>query len=222
MEALLEQLTGVNGVTGAALFNSSGACVAHKLSPPYEPILLVEAVQELRSATEMFTYLDDAPFQGFVARLDSGVVVSRQSGDWMVLVLGSPALKTAMLNVALSVVTLKLKQVGSPAAMAGAASGSRPSVSMSLGSMGSSGSGAEAPPDAVGTTVMRALLKELSKQLGPFAKVILKQELGRMGLSARTVGRRHYDDLVKVLAKKIPEGEKKEQFIASVRDLPGS
>ncbi len=220
MDALLEQLTNVSGVTGAALFNNTGACVAHKLQPPYEPILLVEAVQELRSAAEMFTYLDDAPFQGFVARLDSGVLVSRQSGDWMVMVLGGSNLKTAMLNVALSVVTLKLKQMGPPSAMASVTAGSAPSVSMSLGSMGSSGSGGAAPPDAVGTTVMRALLKEFSKQLGPFAKVVLKQELGRMGLSARTCGRQHYDDLIGILAKKIPEPSKREDFIVQVRELP--
>ena len=219
MDAILQQLTSVQGVTGAALFNKQGGCVAHVLHPPYEPILLVEAVQELRQAVEMFTYLDSTDFQGFVAHLDSGKVVARQTGEWLVFVLGDDALQTSMLNVALSVVVLKLKAAGAPPeAPASVAVGS-----MSLGSMGTDGSigtMVETPTDAVGVKVMKALLKELASQLGPFAKVLLKQELGKLGLSARTVGRQHFDDLVKVLSKRIPEEDKRQDFVSRAKQLP--
>lgn len=219
MDAILQQLTSVQGVTGAALFNKQGGCVAHVLNPPYEPILLVEAVQELRQAVEMFTYLDSTEFQGFVAHLDSGKVVARQSGDWLVFVLGDGQLQTSMLNVALSVVVLKLKTAGPPPdAPSNVAVGS-----LSLGSMGSIGAGvspSEAPADAVGVSVMKALLKELASSLGPFAKVLLKQELGKLGLSARTVGRQHYHDLIKVLSKRIPEEEKRQDFVVKAKTLP--
>ena len=209
MEQLLQQLTAIEGVQGAALFNEQGGCVAHQLTPPFEAILLVEAIPELSSAVDMFSYLDKSDFQDFVANLENGTVIARKTGGWLVLIVGSPALQVPLVNVALSVVSIKLKQAGPPpAAPERVATGS-----MSLGSIaGSVGTGSQIPADAVGINKVRALLKALATQLGPFAKVLLKQEMAKMGVSARTVGYSHYRDLADVLGKRIPDESKRDEF----------
>jgi hypothetical protein len=75
------------------------------------------------------------------------------------------------------------------------------------------------PPDAVGVSVVNELAKLLSGHVGPFAKVIFKQELKRIGAGVQTLTWSQYDDFVTFLAAKIPDPAGKNKFVAAARRL---
>ena len=57
MSQSLESIKNLQGVTGVAVFNSSGACVEHELSPPYDPTLFGEIYRHLHLGLEPYRTL---------------------------------------------------------------------------------------------------------------------------------------------------------------------
>ncbi len=94
------------------------------------------------------------------------------------------------------------------------------SKSLSMSSISMSGGDAGAvPADAVGKEVVHRLMKALARQVGPFAKVFLKQELTKLGATPRTLVRDQYSDLVQILGRRISDEGQREAFSAEASRL---
>jgi len=61
---------------------------------------------------------------------------------------------------------------------------------------------------------MDSLQKAFAKHIGPFAKVVLNEELTKMGAAATTLGHAQYDELVKALGNRLPDVMKRREFMA--------
>jgi len=75
-------------------------------------------------------------------------------------------------------------------------------------------------PDSVGPQVMDGLLKALARHIGPFAKLILKEELHKLGATAATLGFAQYEDFVGMLAGRLQDPAKRREFVEEAERLP--
>ena len=88
------------------------------------------------------------------------------------------------------------------------------SVSMSM-SMSVSWSEIDphAPADAIGLRVMRHVLKSLMRQIGRQSKIVLENELSRIGATPSSVRAHQFTDLIMRVAKSIPNADGRTAFI---------
>lgn len=77
-----------------------------------------------------------------------------------------------------------------------------------------------AVPDAVGKNIMDSLLRALARHIGPFAKLIMKEELTKLGLTPATLGFAQYDDFVSLLSRRVQDPAKRREFITEAEALP--
>jgi hypothetical protein len=77
-----------------------------------------------------------------------------------------------------------------------------------------------AVPDAVGKNIMDALLRALARHIGPFAKLIMKEELTKLGLTPATLGFGQYEDFVSLLSRRVQDPAKRREFITEAEALP--
>lgn len=75
-------------------------------------------------------------------------------------------------------------------------------------------------PDAVGKNIMDSLLRALARHIGPFAKLIMKEELTKLGLTPTTLGFAQYDDFVSLLSRRVQDPAKRREFITEAEALP--
>jgi hypothetical protein len=190
---------------------------------------MTQVMRELRSALGVLSYLDDSSsaWGMFVVGYEEGYVIIRPIDETTtILVLASLTLNLAMLGIGFNVASLKLAQdrSGQHAAMGSTSQsgrlGSQPAAPRgSTSLLSQSGGDAAPPPNAVGPDVMNALLKLFAKQIGPFAKVILKEELTKIGATASTLVRSQYEDLVGMLVRRLPDSGKRKEFMTDVANL---
>ena len=242
MTEILDVLVRIPGVSGAALCNQAGDCVLSQLVPPFEPILIKQLVNEIRSVFQIMRYLDDSEPQFFVVHLDDVSIVVRQIGELTLLALATSATNSNMLGVGFNVVNLKIREYGpanfelaagsgsgvkssaasqSPpprAAGSGPGRGEATTIAASV-SLSMSDSGRPAAPDWVGEAVMQKLVKALARQLGPAAKVILKQEVKRIAVSMGSVTPSNFYALIDALGQRINDPVKRQAFISEARPL---
>jgi len=243
MQAMLSSLSQIQGVTGGAVFGPTGECILHQMPVPYEPILLNQVFSELRTVLDAVRYMDESgTLDAFVCRFDNGSLILREIGGHTVLLLVSPNVNMAMINVGFKVAALKRHRGPEPGLAVAtptpapvhlssshldreSGGGRQPSspgpiqATISTLSASSTTEDGPIPPDAVGVSVVNELAKLLSGHVGPFAKVIFKQELKRIGASAQTLTRSQYDDFVTFLAAKIPDPAGQTKFAAAARRL---
>jgi predicted regulator of Ras-like GTPase activity (Roadblock/LC7/MglB family) len=74
--------------------------------------------------------------------------------------------------------------------------------------------------DAVGKTILDGLLRALARHIGPFAKLIMKEELTKLGLTASTLGFSQYDDFVSLLSRRVQDPTKRREFLTEAEALP--
>ncbi len=111
MQDLVQSISGVQGVTGAAIFSREGSCLAHALSPPYEPILLAEALRELKTAMECYAGTGMEKGRGtLLLSFEQGRLAVRQAEEYDLVALTSAAANMAVLSVAFNVAVLRLQQ----------------------------------------------------------------------------------------------------------------
>lgn len=229
MNDILKSLNEINGVIGSAIFDASDECIAHAIPAPFEPILLSKMMKEFRSALEVMASTDDAKdWTHFQVGLDSGLIALRSVDDFTLMSIGSAALNPSMLNIGFTVASLKLSKAKAEGTAAKSASNSWGAKSGG-GSAAKSGApsfsgltpmsdGGVRVPNAVGPAVIDALFKLLAKQLGPFAKIAIKEEMGKLGATPYTMVPPQFDDFVFVLSKRLP-ADKQKDFIAASRLL---
>lgn len=133
--------------------------------------------------------------------------------------LGAPELNTAISNQYSALPNVNESQKLNSTPKPGAGTWSTSTMNLSKSSGESSSLNAEIPPDAVGRPVIEALLKALARQLGPFAKVHVKEALGKMGVSASTVTLSQYNDLVSLLATRVTEPARAKAFVVEAVTL---
>ena len=107
MKTALQSLVQVPGVLGAAVFDGENACLAEMLEPPYEPILLSEALGRLREVLDNYVAIDDSGVGAAVLVFGEGHCLIRMLNGISVVVLASESANLAMLGVALNVAALK-------------------------------------------------------------------------------------------------------------------
>ena len=217
----LSTIVSTAGVNAAAIFDSAGECIASELPPPYEPILLADAMDKLNGAYDFFTAMgDDAAMSALSVRCDDGYLLLRKVGDLTTLVLAETKVNVAMLNVALNVLALNMsRRSKAPSAVGDSQRLSAPPLQ---GSMWSSPSATSPPPpDAVGKAPIRDLLHMLQRLVGPAAKLVLKQELTKLGVSARTLRQGQWADLIDALGRRIADADKRRAFAEAAKQLVG-
>ncbi len=67
--------------------------------------------------------------------------------------------------------------------------------------------------------VVLELLKTFRHFMGPFAKVIMKQEMTKMGISSATLKREQWPDLCGTLGDRIPDLQRRTRFAAQARQI---
>jgi len=284
MSDVLQGLTNIPGVMGAALFGSGDECIEHQLSPPYEPIVMTGALSEIRQALSVLSYLEGADqWNALVLRFEAGYLVIRSAGGFVLMVLAQPTLNPAMLSVGFNIALQKLAKMPSvhvpaartpaptpqraqtatppptppplpaatrqappppPAARASGnglpvATTSQPSGPLrdSSPAVGSAQSMSQSPslaagssvlsssdavhimPDAVDRDTMDKLLKALARHIGPFAKMIMKEELTRLGATHSTLEHTRYDELLGSLARRVTDPGKRREFVTEAERL---
>jgi len=133
MEPIVNRIADVAGVSGAAIFGDTGTCLAHRLPPPYDPILLWEMLRGLRSATECCAGagLEGQPNDTLLV-FEEGKVVTRRAEPYELVALTSNQANLAVLGVAFNVATLRLAQRPEPQSVSAPAPAARtPSLSES-------------------------------------------------------------------------------------------
>jgi hypothetical protein len=229
MEALpiLASLNEINGVVGSALFDETDECIAHKAPAPYEPILLAQVMGGVRNALELVSSLDEAKdSSSFHIWLDEGCLVLRTIESLNLLVLGTANLNMSMLSVGLNVASLKLAKAKATNQL----SRSSPNVGTS-GAVGTSSrqvssltpvsnqEGQVRLPNAVGPAVVDALIKMFARHIGPFAKMAVKEEMKKLGVTPYSLVPAQFDDLISILSTRLPDAAKRSQFIAEGRTI---
>lgn len=213
---LLESLKRVDGVLGCAAFDASGAVLAEEITPPYNQSMLAEAAESLREAFEVFTASSDtpAPTNLLLRGADGQLVVRNTDG---VLVLGVAELRAnlAMVNLAMNMVTTKLKA----AAGAGTLKPAAPKPSFEARQSAQVLSPDEMRRSTVGRVVLKQVLTALQQRMGPAAKVVLHRALVKQGATASTLLRSQYARLIEDTAQAIPPGLKRSTFVSEVGGL---
>jgi len=233
MNDILTGLNEINGVIGSAIFDASDECVAHAIPAPYEPILLSQAMKEFRAVLEVMGSNEDAKdWAHMQVTLENGCVALRAVDDYTLMAIGSATLNHSMLSIGFSVASLKLSKakgdgsISKSAGKSGAKSASKSgAVSATGGSQKSLSSMSFSPaadgprvPNAVGPAVIDALYKLLAREVGPFAKMAVKEEMGKLGATPYTMVPSQFDDLVGALVRRVPL-DKQKDFIAKAREL---
>lgn len=237
MSGILAGINAIPGVIGSIIFDSSDQCLEHELPPPYEPVLIAGVLAEVHNAASMLGALDGSPWQAFAFRFESGYLLVRCIDDVTLLVLAEPSINLAMLNVGFTVATLKIVQRAAPAAAAATSAASsqsgrvaaskQPRLSVSASGQQRlspspqvfSDSGGVASADAVPRAQMDSLLQALARHVGPMAKIMIKEDLAKMGAAVSTLGLSQYDDFIRLLAMRVTEGSERKEFLAEVEKL---
>jgi len=218
----LASLTATEGVRGVIVFDAAGTCVANDLPPPYEPALMAEAAKRIALVFDVFASIDDGAVSSFSVNCDAGGIVLRHTPPHTLIALTAPNVNVNVLNVALNVVTLNLarKQSGTHL-QTSSRQPLDPVASHSSQLLSQSGDIPDQPipPDAVDRRVLLQLLEVYRNFLGPAAKLMLKQQLGLLGVTSHTLRRSQFGDFVTRLAQKIPSPERQREFVAAARDL---
>ena len=191
MSAMLSGINAIPEVVGSALFGPRDSIEVMMPAPYDEPLLLAKVMAELRATVELLESLGTSRWNGFVIRYETHTLVVRHIDGLIFVVLAGASVNLTMLNVGFNVAALKMqKPIGQPA------SGSGP---------------INAPTNpGSGSAQVEALAKALAKYLGPMAKLILKEELNRLG------GAHKLDELVAALSQRLDAG-KRAAFAADVQ-----
>ncbi|MGE0548400.1 MAG: hypothetical protein AB7R00_15145 [Kofleriaceae bacterium] len=205
MQPLLTSLNEIPGVLGSMIFNAQDSSVAHVLPPRYEPHLMTQVLGELRSVVQSLSSWSSLDM--LVVGYQDGQVILRRVDDMTILVLAAQNLNMMKLGIAFLSASAKLGAQRS-------ASPATESVNHNNNVSATVGNG-----PAVGQPVIDLLQKAFAKHIGPFAKVVLNEELGKMGAMASTIGHGQYDELVKALGNRLPDAVKRREFLAEAAGL---
>ncbi|MEQ1504348.1 MAG: hypothetical protein ABMB14_19060 [Myxococcota bacterium] len=245
--ALQESLTGLSGVTGcigSCLLDRNGTVVAHRLPPPYEPVLVSGALAQIGIAIEMYSSLETSPVaKVFVARFDDGVLIVRWFDEYVAVALGTRTMNTAILMVALNALAMKLaaRPLRTDAPTLSNAPGlSMPGLSVAPAMSGivtAPGASPRPPPPAlsdpgssasivpsgsirfVPVDTVRDLVAALAQSLGPMAASVVKREAQKLGHEARTVPVPRFAELIDACALQISDPAGRRTFTAAARKL---
>lgn len=246
MSVLLGRLASIPGVSACAIFNPNGECIAEDLKPPYESVLFSAADRQLREAWEVFTFLDETKPDLIVAKFEFGYLAIRRASGHTIFIVAEPTVNMAMINVGVNVAVLRLAEGGespmsnsrgvaiSTQSFRGSPSSGGPGSGASGGVSGGTSLGTKSglswtspsgggtlviPPDAVGEQVIKELVMVLTKYVGPFAKVMVKEELKGLGADQRTLRRAAWRDLLEAIVRGIPQQEQREAFMLAASKL---
>ncbi len=75
-------------------------------------------------------------------------------------------------------------------------------------------------PDAVGKNIMDGILKALARHIGPFAKLIMKEELTKLGATPTTLGFSQFEDFINLLSRRVQDPAQRREFITEAEALP--
>jgi predicted regulator of Ras-like GTPase activity (Roadblock/LC7/MglB family) len=225
-QAILEKVSAVAGVMGVALLEADGSCSANTLQAPYEPLLITEAAEPLRSALECYCGIDGVvPVKTLAIRSSHGHLLVRSLGERSIIAICGKSANLALVSVALNVAELKLTAQGRGAVAAPPAlppqatgPGSPPPPSPSQPAVPPMAWSASAGSESggVGIKVMRHVLRTFQKYVGSRAQVVLEQELRLRGKTPATLDADQFADLIRAAARQVPDPEHRKRFISDV------
>jgi hypothetical protein len=86
-------------------------------------------------------------------------------------------------------------------------------------SLGISDTGQPAAPDYIGDEFVQRLVKALTRQLGPAARVVFKQQVKRIGLTVGAITPSNLSAVIDAVLQRVTDGTKREAFLSDVRAL---
>jgi predicted regulator of Ras-like GTPase activity (Roadblock/LC7/MglB family) len=214
MQPILMSLNEIPGVIGSMMFNAQDSYVAHLLPPRYQPYQMAQVLNELRSTAQMLSSWTSLDM--LVVGYEDGSVILRRVDDMTILVLAAQNLNMMKLGIAFLSAATKLG--ARPIDLQHSTSSTSP-TSASVADNTNQPTGNVGAGGAVGTQIIEALQKAFAKHIGPFAKIVLNEELGKMGVGASTVARGQYDELIRALGNRLPDAMKRKDFLAEAAGL---
>lgn len=122
--SLLDNLSGVPGVLGAALFEADEICIESTLPAPYEAPFVADVVRQLLVANMALDFVDETPLETLFLRFTGGSLAVRTYPRHRVITIADSTLNPLMLNVALGALENHLRR--SPAPLPTASTGPVP------------------------------------------------------------------------------------------------
>ncbi|MGF1510137.1 MAG: hypothetical protein ACFB9M_11620 [Myxococcota bacterium] len=174
--SLLQNLCSIPGVAGAAVFTESGVCIEQRLAPPLTTEDLRTALTDVRGGLDACEFVDGSPSQLGLADFEGGQLAVLVAGPFAVITLGHQTLNPNQLWVAFGALRSKLERLN----RAGALDGSL-SASLDLPAILEPPHPGIEANDQVSPATLRRVVRALSESMGPIGRVIVQQELGRVG-----------------------------------------
>jgi hypothetical protein len=224
LQDCIQSVTGAKGIIGAALVDPEGKFLAHRLSAPYEPVLLTSLLEHLAAVQDLMVSLDPATrLRSFLGKYEELAILVRWTDRYTVVMLAAPNVNMAMMSVAAAAMQTK-----ADAAL------SRPKAGPLLrtyptnpGTVTVSGVEHQAPregntasdwrtgnavtPSSATTSefvpldTLKAVVKALAQHTGPTAQALIKRELANRGVTAVTLKRAQYQDFLSTMSQQISD-----------------
>lgn len=186
----------VPGVTACALFDEAGARVeVHSVDRTVDGEALTAA---MRSLVDAMTLMGAPAGQAaeIYGETERGWILGRRLGGLFILVMGQGAVRASLLEVALAILSARLRPSRGHGRRAAVPTSQR-----------------EAPTGApVGVPTVRELVRVLEARSGESARATVKRELQALGESPRTLTRERFAQLVDRLALRLPSPSDQDGF----------
>ncbi len=233
---VLDSLLRVPGVKGACILDHRWRVQAIQMPAPYEPILIEQACRLLEDIGHAHASVADGSLTGLTLQCAEGTLLLRRTDAHSFFLLCDGSLKTALLDVALNVATLKLANAATPSrpppvprppadddtVNTGLTSGVQPKHH----AQGKPRRASVRPPKGDETTgfftnahstgatsatrasaaKLIALKAVLEKYVGKKAKSLIKEEIQRLGGMSGDKIRINFDELTAVVVRRLPTG----------------
>jgi hypothetical protein len=223
LQDCIQSLTGAKGIIGAALVDPNGKFLAHRLSAPYEPVLITSLLEHLSAIQDLMVSLDsNVQVRSFIGKYEDLSILARWTERYTVVMLAAPNVNLAMMGVAAAAMQTKADAAlsrpkagpllrtypTSPGTVT--VSGVEPPREGNTASDWRTGNASTTPPtgtssEFVPLDTLKAVVKALAQHTGPTAQALIKRELANRGVTAVTLKRSQYQDFLSTMAQQIQD-----------------
>lgn len=211
---LLSNLCSVPGVRGAAIYTEGGHCVDYRFPTPYDQRLVQAIVHDLFVAFESYAYLEPASVSMAMMRATDGFLAFMATNRFRVLAITETDVNLAFLNVSFGALRHKLTGVN-PDSYPTSSSVTRPPHAHDRAN------GVNSPERSVvelaPARILQNLIDTYAEYAGPAARLVVKEELRRLGFTASTLPRNRIDPLVARLSARLRTQSERATFLGGVR-----
>lgn len=200
-EAILSKLMRVTGITGAAIFDTTGRCAG--LAGSVEQGTMQQLVTSYERLIAKAVSIDNTNLPTRICvQFADGSIFIEQHGDWLLVITASKETNDLMLNAARSYAANELSKQPVTEVRRSASLVDTRTVS------------GLATPTVVGRAVVDHIVLTYERYLGARARFLLEEEMERLGATAQSLRFEQVADLLKAAANRIPNSNHRARFIS--------